>query len=73
MWRGAELITIDSLLFEAEFLLTEQAAQLNCCSSDRVITLAGNRQAAARAVITAARVAYRRLPVCLGAGTAGWD
>jgi thioredoxin reductase (NADPH) len=52
-----------AVLFGAEFVFTDQAAQLSCRGSDRVITLADNSHAAARAVIIAAGVAYRRLPV----------
>jgi thioredoxin reductase (NADPH) len=52
-----------AVLFGAEFVFTDQAAQLSCRGSERVITLAENSQATARAVIIAAGVAYRRLPV----------
>jgi thioredoxin reductase (NADPH) len=52
-----------AVLFGAEFVFTGQAAQLSCRGDERVITLAGDSQAAARAVIIAAGVAYRRLPV----------
>ena len=52
-----------AVLFGAEFVFTDQAAQLSCRGSDRVIRLADNSHAAARAVIIAAGVAYRRLPV----------
>jgi thioredoxin reductase (NADPH) len=52
-----------AVLFGAEFVFTDQAAQLSCRGDERVITLADNSQAAARAVIIAAGVAYRRLPI----------
>jgi len=52
-----------AVLFGAEFVFTDQTAQLSCHGDERVITLADNSQAAARAVIIAAGVAYRRLPI----------
>ena len=52
-----------AVLFGAEFVFTDQTAQLSCRGDERVITLADNSQAAARAVIIAAGVAYRRLPI----------
>jgi thioredoxin reductase (NADPH) len=52
-----------AVLFGAEFVFTDQAAQLSRRGNEHVITLAGNSQAVARAVIIAAGVAYRRLPV----------
>jgi thioredoxin reductase (NADPH) len=52
-----------AVLFGAEFVFTNQAAQLSCRGDERVITLGDNSQAAAQAVIIAAGVAYRRLSV----------
>lgn len=52
-----------AVLFGAGFVFTGRAAQLSCRGDERVITLADTSQAAARAVIIAAGVAYRRLPV----------
>jgi thioredoxin reductase (NADPH) len=52
-----------AVLFGAEFVFTDRAAQLSCRGKERVITLADTSQAAARAVIIAAGVAYRRLPI----------
>jgi thioredoxin reductase (NADPH) len=52
-----------AVLFGAEFVFTDQTAQLSCRGDERVITLADNSHAAAQAVIIAAGVAYRRLPI----------
>ena len=52
-----------AVLFGAGFVFTGRAAQLSCRGDERVITLADTSQAAARAVIIAAGVAYRRLAV----------
>jgi thioredoxin reductase (NADPH) len=52
-----------AVLFGAGFVFTGRAAQLSCRGDERVIRLADTSQAAARAVIIAAGVAYRRLPV----------
>ena len=52
-----------AVLFGAEFVFTDQAAQLSCRGDERVITLADNSHATARAVIIAAGVAYRRLQI----------
>jgi thioredoxin reductase (NADPH) len=52
-----------AVLFGAEFVFTDQTAQLSCRGDERVITLADNSHAAAQAVIIAAGVAYRRLSV----------
>lgn len=62
-----------AVLFGAEFVFIQEATGLTCRGDDRVIALGDGSQAAARAVIVAVGVAYRRLGIAaldrlMGAG-----
>jgi thioredoxin reductase (NADPH) len=62
-----------AVLFGAEFVFNQQATGLTCRGDDRVMALGDGSQAAARAVIIAVGVAYRRLGIAaldryMGAG-----
>jgi thioredoxin reductase (NADPH) len=52
-----------AVLFGAEFVFIQEAAGLTCRGNDRLIALGDGSQAAARAVIIAVGVAYRRLGI----------
>jgi thioredoxin reductase (NADPH) len=73
---GAELAaraTEQAVVFGAELVYTQPATGLRASGDDRVLHLANGSQAAARTVVIATGVSYRRLPVSgldelLGAG-----
>ncbi len=52
-----------AILFGAEFIFTQRASGLTARGTDRVITFLDGTEVAARAVLVAVGVTYRRLPI----------